>query len=268
MTIIKFSTLLKILLSLLFFIPSGLSAQKSGDEIAKELANPIASLISVPFQNNFQFGIGGQDGYKYLLNFQPVIPVSLSKGINLINRIIIPVIAQNKAVNMERQNGLGDILYSAFFSPSGGGLTWGIGPAFSIPTATNDLLGSKKLLIGPTAVALAQPGSWTVGFLANNLWSVAGDENRPDVNSLFAQPFFSYNFKGGLGIGALSENVYDWKNKRLASGLMALNLTQVFKFGTKQVASLAAMPVYYYSSNAVNKPEWGARIALILVFPK
>lgn len=268
MSACKFGITIKFLLFVLLLIPSGSKAQKSGDDIAKQLANPIASLVSVPFQNNFQFGIGGQDGYKYLLNFQPVIPVTLSKGLNLINRIIVPVVVQNRAVDMQRQNGLGDILYSAFFSPSGGGLTWGIGPAFSIPTATNDLLGSKKLLIGPTAVALAQPGSWTVGFLANNLWSVAGDENRPDVNSLFAQPFFSYNFKGGLGIGALSENVYDWKNKRLASGLMALNLTQVFKFGTKQVASLAAMPVYYYSSNAVNKPEWGARIALILVFPK
>jgi hypothetical protein len=211
MTVGNFNTFCKLLLFAILFIPVGSNAQKSGDEIAKQLANPIASLISVPFQSTFQFGIGGMDGYRYLMNLQPVIPVSLGKGLNLINRIIVPVVVQNRAVDMERQNGLGDIVYSAFFSPASGGLTWGVGPAFSIPTATNELLGSKKLLIGPTAVALAQPGSWTVGMLANNLWSVAGDENRPDINSLFAQPFVTYNFKGGLGFGASSENVYDWK---------------------------------------------------------
>ncbi|MGB3018276.1 MAG: transporter, partial [Ignavibacteria bacterium] len=132
MSVGNFNTFCKLLLFAILFIPVGSNAQKSGDEIAKQLANPIASLISVPFQSTFQFGIGGMDGYRYLMNLQPVIPVSLGKGLNLINRIIVPVVVQNRAVDMERQNGLGDILYSAFFSPTGGGLTWGIGPAFSI----------------------------------------------------------------------------------------------------------------------------------------
>lgn len=256
-----------VLMSVSIFSSSSFS-QSSGDDIAMALANPVADLISVPFQNNFQFGIGSSDGYKYLLNFQPVIPMSLGKKLNLINRVIVPVIAQNRTVNSERQNGLGDILYSAFFSPAESKLIWGVGPAVSVPSATNDLLGTKKLLLGPTVVVLAQPGGWTVGALANNLWSVAGSEDRQDINSLLAQPFFSYNFAGGFGLGVSSENSYDWKNKRLSSGLLALNVTQVIKFGKKQPASIQLAPVYYYSSAAVNKPEWGARVGVTLVYPK
>ncbi|MBK6506579.1 MAG: hypothetical protein IPG02_13155 [Ignavibacteria bacterium] len=226
------------------------------------MANPIASLISVPFQSTFQFGIGGMDGYRYLMNLQPVIPVSLGKGLNLINRIIVPVVVQNRAVDMERQNGLGDIVYSAFFSPASGGLTWGVGPAFSIPTATNELLGSKKLLIARS------PGSWTVGMLANNPGQLQEMRTDPILIHYSLSPLLHIILREDLDSEHHLKTFMIGRNKRLASGLVALNLTQVFKFGSKQVASFVAAPVYYYSSNAVNRPEWGAKFALTLVFPK
>ncbi len=245
------------------------SAQDKGAQnVAKALANPVASIYSVPFQNNFQFGIGELKGYKYLLNFQPVIPVSLGKNVNLINRAIIPFVFQNNVLGNDRQNGMGDILYTAFLSPAKSKIIWGIGPAFSIPSATDTLLGTKKLLTGPSVVVLGQPGSWTLGFLANNLWSVAGSNSRSEITSLFVQPFFSYNTLGGLGIGASSENSYDWRGKKITSGLIALNLTQVFKFDAKQIASLQLSPLLFYSNEKINKPEWGARIGVTLVFPK
>lgn len=247
---------------------SELYSQQDAENVAKALSNPVANMYSVPFQNNFQFGIGPEKGYKYLLNFQPVIPVSLSKGLNLINRAIFPLVFQNNVIGTTRQNGLGDILYSAFLSPAKSKIIWGVGPALAIPSATDSMLGTKKLLLGPTVVVLGQPGSWTIGMLANNLWSVAGAEYRPEINSLFVQPFVAYNTKGGLGIGASSENSYDWRGKKLVSGLIAFNLTQVFKFDAKQIASLGLSPVYYYSNESVNKPEWGARVVVTLVFPK
>lgn len=261
----------KFLLSLIvlsIFSNSNIYSQQDAENVAKALSNPVASLYSVPFQNNFQFGIGPEKGYKYQLNFQPVIPVSLSKSINLINRAIIPFIFQNKVTGNERQNGMGDILYSAFLSPAKSKIIWGIGPALSFPTATDSMLGTKKVLLGPTVVVLGQPGSWTLGTLANNLWSVAGADYRSEINSLYVQPFISYNTKGGMGIGASSENSYDWRRKMLTSGLVALNLSQVFKFDGKQIASLNLSPLYYYSNERVNKPEWGARVTVTLVFPK
>lgn len=259
---------LKAVFAVFFIGCSNIYSQQDAENVAKALSNPIASLYSVPFQNNFQLGIGPEKGYKYLLNFQPVIPVSLSKNINLINRAIFPVIFQNHVIGTSRQNGLGDILYSAFLSPAKSKIIWGIGPALSFPTATDSMLGTKKLLLGPTMVVLGQPGSWTIGALANNLWSVAGAEYRSEITALYVQPFITYNTKGGMGIGVSSENSYDWRRKMLTSGLVALNLNQVFKYDGKQIASLSIAPLYFYSNESVNKPEWGARVAVTLVFPK
>lgn len=266
----KFRTyiLLVMIINTLFIFTKNSFAQKTAEEVAKQLSNPVSSLISVPFQNNFKFGIGPEKGYSYLLNFQPVIPVSLSKKLNLINRAIFPFIFQNKVIGSGRQNGMGDILYSAFFSPSNTKFIVGVGPAASFPTATDSLLGTRKLLLGPTLVFLGQPGQWTIGTLMNNLWSVAGEKSRPEITSLFVQPFLTYNTKGGMGIGLSSENSYDWRGKMLTSGLVSLTISQVFKFDGKQTANIIAGPLFYYSNERVNKPEWGARVAFVLVFPK
>ncbi|MDE1996738.1 MAG: transporter, partial [Rhizobiaceae bacterium] len=171
-------------------------AQDSGADLAKKLSNPVASLISVPFQFNYDRGFGPNHGDRETLNIQPVIPFSLNDNWNVISRTIAPVIWQHDVAGPSgNQFGLGDITQSFFFSPkqpTSGGIIWGAGPVFLLPTATDDLLGSGKFGIGPTAVMLKQEGPWTVGALANHIWSVAGEGDRPDISSTFLQPFVSY----------------------------------------------------------------------------
>ncbi len=144
---------------LLLVCSAKLYAQDDAAELAKKLANPVGNLISVPFQENIDYGIGALNGMRNTLNFQPVVPISLSKNLNLITRMVLPIVTQYNITGVgEKQNGLGDALVSAFFSPTNtpNGLTWGAGPAFLVPTATNTFFSSKKLGIGPTAVVLQQ----------------------------------------------------------------------------------------------------------------
>ena len=184
-------------------------------ELAKQLANPIASLISVPFQSNWDTHIGkARDGDRYYLNFQPVIPVSLDKDWNLISRTIVPLISQrNIFPGAGDQTGVGDTTQSFFFSPKApgpGGIIWGVGPALFIPGDGDPLLSSGKWGAGPTGVALKQDGGWTIGILANQNWSYAGEDDRPDVNQTFLQPFISYTTKDAWTFTLETESTYDW----------------------------------------------------------
>ena len=236
-------------------------------ELAKKLANPIASLISVPFQNNTFYGIGPLKGTQNIMNFQPVIPFKINENLNLITRYIIPIVTQyNITGENASQSGLGDATISAFLSPSNtkNGLTWGFGPAFLVPTATNMFLGTGKFGIGPTAVALKQANGFTYGALANQIWSVAGQADRASVSQLFVQPFFTYNWKSGAGIGVVGSITQNWETKTNATSI-AIPLTGITKFG-KQIIQLAVGPQIPISGNPI--ADFGWRAQLVLIFPK
>jgi hypothetical protein len=236
-------------------------------ELAKKLANPIASLISVPFQNNTFYGIGSLKGTQNVMNFQPVIPFKINENLNLITRYIIPIVTQYDITGENAsQSGLGDATVSAFLSPSKtkNGLTWGVGPAFLVPIATNTYLGTGKFGIGPTAVALKQANGFTYGALINQIWSVAGQSDRAAVNQMFIQPFFTYNWKSGAGIGLVGSITQNWETKTNATTI-TIPLSGITKFG-KQIIQLAVGPQIPISGTP--KPDFGWRAQLVLIFPK
>lgn len=240
-------------------------AQKSPEELAKELSNPVANLISVPIQSNWDVGIGNWNGSRMVLNIQPVIPFSLSKKLNLITRWILPVISQiDITSDIPSQAGLSDALISTFFSPSQSSITWGVGPAFLLPTATDDYLGTKKWGIGPSLVVLKQVNGWTYGGLINNVWSFAGDDERGDVNALFFNPFVGYNWKSGAGITCTAEYTEDWINDKSTVVTQAM-FSGVTKFGEQTVA-LAVGPRIHFAPD--NHADYGVRAVVTLVFPK
>jgi hypothetical protein len=235
--------------------------------LAKKLANPISSLISVPFQNNFDYGMGAdKHGFRYTMNFQPVIPFALAKDWNLISRTIVPVIAQHNVVGTSTQFGLGDTIQSFFFSPNKSEpFIWGVGPVLLIPTGTDEVLGTQKFGIGPTVVVLKQKKNWTVGFLFNHIWSVAGKESRADVSSTFLQPFISYTTKTAWTFTFNTESTYDWTAKSWGVPIHA-QVTKLVKFG-KQPVSLGGGLICWATSPA-GGPRWcGFRLIFTPLFP-
>ena len=246
----------------------GASAELQQAELAKKLSNPIASLISVPFQNNFDFGLGPNDnGFRYTLNFQPVIPVALNSNWNLISRTIVPIMHQSDVVPGTSQTGLGDIVQSFFFSPNKTTpFIWGFGPVLLLPTATNDLLGGKKFGLGPTLVVLKQKQGWTYGSLLNHIWSVAGDDARLDVNATFLQPFVSYTTKTAWTVSLNTESTYDWTAQKWAVPIN-FSVSKLMRFG-KQPVSIAAGPKCWATSPTGAPSGCGLRFSVTPLFPK
>jgi hypothetical protein len=246
------------------------SCAEDADALAKQLSNPVAALISLPLQMNWDSGLGDKGlGDKWLLNVQPVIPFSLGDHWSLISRTIIPFAAQSDVIPGDpHQSGLGDITQSFFFSPKEplGGWIIGAGPAMLLPTATDSSLGYGKWGLGATMVVLKQtPSAWTYGALWNHIWSVAGNENRPDISSTFIQPFISRGLGQGITAGANLEASYDWEGRHWVVPLN-LSLSKVTKFGT-QLVSIGG-GVRYYLESPAGGPSWGLRFTLTFLFPK
>jgi hypothetical protein len=250
--------------------PAPVAAAGDAEALAKQLANPVASLISVPFQSNWDFGYGADDeGWQYKLNVQPVIPISLSPEWNLISRTILPVVFQKEIFpGSGEQFGLGDTVQSLFFSPVEPGplgLIWGVGPVLLLPTGTDELLGTDQWGAGPTLVALKQSGPWTVGLLANHLWSFAGDGQRPDVSATFLQPFLNYTTKRATGFILNTESTYDWRGNQWTVPINA-GVTQVVKLGGQRVQ--LGLLGRWYAEAPRGGPDWGVRLQITLLYPR
>ena len=236
-------------------------------DLVKKTLNPVADLISVPIQNNWDFGLGPDDAMRFTANIQPVIPIHLNKDWNLITRTILPVIYQeSRFAGDGTHSGLGDTTQSFFLSPKEPVDGWilGAGPALLYPTATDSALGSGKWGAGPTAVALRQEHGLTYGILANHIWSFTGWGDQ-SVNATFLQPFFSYTTKTYTSFIVNTESTYDWQQSQWSVPLNFM-LTQLLKVG-KQPLSLQ-LGYRYYAEGPKGGPDWGLRFTVTLLFPK
>ena len=239
----------------------------SSSELARKLSNPISSLISVPFQFNYDCCFGPRGGSRTVMNLQPVIPVTLSEDMSLIVRTITPFIEQGETVPGAGSHfGLGDITQSFFFTPQAGPgeWMWGAGPVFLWPTASDPDLGSRKWGAGPTAVLLKQEAGWTYGILANHIWSYSGERERSNINSTFFQPFLAFTWPDTTNITVNTESTYDWQGQRLT---MPFNLTMGHLFHLAGQPINLSGGVRYTATAREGEAQWGGRLAITLLFP-
>jgi hypothetical protein len=261
--------LLVMLASLAIAVPAS-AADDQTAELAQQLSNPVANLISVPIQyNDDEYGDANLGAEAARVIFQPVVPFELNDDWLLITRTLLPFVDQQGfPLPQLNGSGMGDITASQYFSPkapTAGGWIWGVGPIESFPTAAEDAFGTGKYSLGVTAVVLKQSGPWTVGYLGAHLWSVGGDDLRPDVDVTTMQPFFSYTTKTYTTVGAYTETLYDWESDQWTVPVI-VQVGQMFKVGS-QIMQLA-LGGKYWAEAPVNGPTgWGLRVQLTLLFP-
>jgi opacity protein-like surface antigen len=246
----------------------GAKEASTGDLAAKS-QNPIADLVSVPFQNNTNFNNGSFGRTQNVLNIQPVVPLRLDADWNVISRTIIPVISQPDPLVDSSTNGIGDITQEFFLTPvHPGPLIWGVGPVFTEPSASDIILGTGKILAGPTAVALITPPHWVIGVVANNQWSVGGDPMRKSVNVFNSQPFINYNMPEGWFLTSSPIITADWLAAPGQKWTVPLGggFGRVFKIGDQPVS--AQVQGFYNAVRPDNTGAFTLRVELSLLFPE
>jgi len=242
-----------------------------GADLAAAAQNPIASTISVPFENNFQFGADG--GLQYVMNFQPVIPQSIGENWNLIHRPIVPVVYQSATIfgsprppppGGDSEWGLSDTLYAGYFSPKkSGAWTWGIAPAIQIPTATSSRFGSQEWGLGASAVALQIKKPWLYGVLVTNVWSL-----ESSASAFLLQPFVAYNFDGGWFLETGPQFTANWEapDSRRWQIPLGGGVGKITKVGNQPLA--LRLHFYWNVERPENGPEALLRFTITFLFPK
>lgn len=239
-------------------------------ELAKKLSNPVASLINVPIEYDYDSDIGPTDsGSRWTMTVKPVIPFTLNEDWNLITRTIVGYAHQENLVpGLGTQDGLSDMQISMFFAPREpvNGFILGAGPVLGLPTATDDLLGTEKWSAGPSFVALKQQGPWTYGMLGQHTWSYAGNADRDNVNNTFLQPFLAFGTKTATTFALQTESTYNWKSEEWTVPINAI-VSQVLKLGDQLIQ--LKLGARYWADAPDSGPEgWGLKAGIVFLFPK
>ncbi len=263
---------LSVCLLAMIFVPlhTALAGDKGVEDLAKASQNPVSSLISVPFETNINFNAGPEDETDVITNIKPVVPMSLTKNWNLINRIIIPAISQgSRGPGLGREFGLGDITYQGFISPAEAGkVIWGIGPQIGMPTGM-DRATSDHWTLGPSAVVLVMPGKWVIGALVSNVWNIGdGYNDAADVNALTFQYFINYNMPGGWYLSMAPTITANWEADSDNTWTIPVGgaIGRVFKIGKQPVNMKAG--AYYNVEKPDNASDWTLQFGLTFMFPK
>jgi hypothetical protein len=261
-------------------------AAASSQDLAKQLSNPVASLVSVPFQFNWDQPVGPDDASRFVMNLQPVVPMSVSDDWNLILRWIMPFVGQPVLFEGgQPASGMGDIVASFFLSPARPGkLIWGAGPVLVLPTNSDPVLGSSRWSAGPTVVVLKQSGGFTYGMLANHVWSFAGPGTsggveRADVSASFLQPFVSYTTKSAVTIALNAEASANWRLYRTAADgsleekdgtdwtvPINMTVTKLTKFGPLPMSIGGGVGVFVETPDG--RPDWRLRLVATILLPR
>lgn len=277
----------KAIATILLLVPA-LQVQAQGDstELAKKSQNPVANMVSVPFENNAYFDVGPSGERAFITNIKPVLPTPINDKFNLINRIIAPVIyleGQDSISGGEdlelggidvfpgtnSEYGLGNIQYQGFISPaSPGKVIWGAGPVFELPTNTNEAVGTDTWSAGPAALLLTMPGNWVLGLLVQNLWDFAKDSGESDINKAVVQPIINYNFSDGWYVSATTTMTADWEADSgeewtvpLGGGVGRLVRFSKFPVDFKLMA-------YWNAEKPEFGPDWNAQFTVKLLLPQ
>ena len=245
-------------------------AEQTAEELAKKTQNPVADLISVPIQNNLNFGLGPHNRAQNILNVQPVVPIKLTEDINLVTRTIVPIVRQPDLLkDSGSTTGLSDINLSLFFSPAKAGqLIWGLGPILEFPTATDEVLGTRKWSAGPTGVALTMQGPWVIGALANQVWSYAGNDDRKKVSRFLLQYFINYNFKGGLYLSSAPIITANWEATSGNKWVVPVGggVGKLFRIHKQPINT--QVQAFYNVQQTTFGPDWTLRLQVQFLFPK
>jgi hypothetical protein len=264
----KIGKYLGALLIMLLSVTPGAAQEQAQGDLAKQSQNPLASLISLPIQNNTNFGIGPDDETQNVTNIQPVWPFAISDNVNLITRTIVPLISQPDFYTggQGREFGIGDTTFTAFFSPNKPAtITWGVGPVLVLPTATDDTLGGDTWSGGASVVGLVMPGNWVAGALLSNVWDFSGDQ---DVNFFSAQYFINYNMSNGWYLVTAPVITANWEADSGNQWTVPFGggIGKVFKIGTQSIN--AQTQAFYNVEAPENAPDWQLRLQLQFLFPK
>jgi len=263
------ATTLPVLILFTILFSAGIGGAQTVEELAKKAQNPISDLISVPIEENANFGgLGGE--VQHVIYVNPVYPLRLNDKWLLINRAIIPAIYQPSSVSGAGDEfGLGDINFTTFLSPreAPGNYFWGIGPSLTVPSATAEVLGEEKWSLGPSFVFMKEHGPWVMGFLVSNVWSIGGNSDRADVNRGFLQPWLYFNFPSGAYIFYEPVITVDWKADSDESWTVPLGIGtgRIFTIGSQYMN--AQIAGFYNVGKATDASDWTIRFQIQFLFP-